>query len=166
MEHPEFDIRFSEFDDLAYLSSWLSMPEGCDPFPFSMDEKEEALRNWMGFSKYKSSLTGLWNGVPCAVGTLFLMPYLKVAHRCSFYLVVDPDYRRKGIGTAMVRNLMHLGKNRFRLDSLHAELFLPSPLESVLDRLGFQSFAKQEGFVKIDPEHVRSRILMERNLHE
>jgi RimJ/RimL family protein N-acetyltransferase len=161
MDLPGFDIRFSELDDVAYLSSWLSYPEACDDFPFSFEEKDDAVKNWIGFSKYKASLTGTMNGTPCAVGTLFLMPYKKVSHHCSFYLVVDPEHRRKGIGTSMVRNLLHLAKTRFKLESVHAELFLPASLESVLLRLEFHPFARQDGFVKIDENHLRPRLLLE-----
>ncbi len=166
MNSLDFDIRFSEYDDMAYLSSWVSYPEGCDPFPFMLEEKEDALRNWIGFAKYKASLTGLFQGTPCAVGTLFLMPYLKVSHQCSFYLIVDPEHRRKGIGTAMVRNLLHLAKSRIRLESIQAEIFLPNPIEMVLEKLGFHPFARQEDFVRIDPEQSRARLLMECLLNE
>ncbi len=160
MEIPGFDIRFSEIDDAAYVASWLSYPNACDPFPFTFEEKDDALRNWLGFSKYNASLTGMIDQAPCAVGTLFLMPYRKVAHHASFYLIVDPEKRRKGIGTSMVRNLLHLAKSRFRLESLHAELFTPSPIEGILEELAFKPFARQEGFVKINGE-IRSRLLME-----
>ena len=158
---PGFDIRFSEMNDLDLISSWLKSPHACDDFPFNAQEKEESLRNWLGFSRYKASLTGELNGVPCTVGTLFLMPYKKVSHHCSFYLVVDPDHRRKGIGTSMVKNLLHLAKSRFKLESVHAELFLPSALEGVLKKLDFQPFARQDDFVKIDETHRRERLLME-----
>ncbi len=161
MSIPGFDIRFSQIDDLAYLSSWVSKPEACDAFPFTFEEKEDALKNWIGFSKYKASLTGLMEDEPCAVGTLFLMPYKKVAHHASFYLIVDPKFRRKGIGTSMVRNLIHLAKNRFKLESLHAELFLPCELETILDRLNFGVFARQDDFVKLDEAEYRPRLLME-----
>ena len=160
MEIPGFDIRFSEFDDLAYLSSWFSYHEACDGYPFTFDEMGEALKNWIGFAKYKASLTGTMKGVPCAVGTLFLMPYRKVAHHCSFYLMVDPEERRKGIGTSMVRNLLHLAKTHFRLESVHVELFEPSLLMGLVERLNFQPFAKQENFMKIDG-CGRPRVLLE-----
>lgn len=166
MNHADFDIRFSEFDDMAYLSSWVSQPEGCDPFPFAIEEKEDALKNWIGFSKYKASLTGLFKGTPCSIGTLFLMPYLKVSHHCSFYLIVDPEHRRKGIGSAMVRNLLHLAQSRFHLESVQAEIFVPNPLETVLERLGFQLFARQEDFVRIDSNQSKARVLMECYLNE
>ena len=160
MDIPGFDIRFSELDDAAYLSSWFSYPDACDDYPFSIDEKGESLKNWIGFSKYKASLTGTMKGVPCAVGPLFLMPYRKVAHHCSFYLMVDPEHRRKGIGAAMVRNLLHLAKTRFKLESVHVEIYEPSLFRSILERLNFQPFAHQENFVKIGGVS-RSRLLLE-----
>src|SRR3990167_1597264 len=103
---PGYDIRFSELDDLAALTQWFSQPNACDDFPFDSEEKEDALKNWIGFSKFKASLTGTIEGTPCSIGTLFLMPYKKVAHHCSFYLIVDPLHRRRGIGTSMIRNLL------------------------------------------------------------
>lgn len=165
MKPPEdFDIRFSEMEDLEPLTRWLSVPGGCDPFPFSEEEKEEALKNWVGFSRFKASLTGLSSGAPCAVGTLFLMPYRKVAHHCSFYLVVAPEKRRQGIGRAMVRNLLHLAKRRFRLESVHVELFEPSLLQPLLENLGFSLFARQEKFVKMGEGRYEARLLMEHGL--
>ena len=70
----DFDIRYTELGDLSSLSEWFSLPNACDDFPFGPEEKEEALKNWIGFSKFKASLTGTISNVPCAVGTLFLMP--------------------------------------------------------------------------------------------
>ena len=156
-----FDIRYSQLDDLAYLSSLFCENDACIPFPFNLEEKEDALKNWIGFSKYKASLTGTIKEEPVAVGTLFLMPYKKVAHHASFYLMVDPKFRRKGIGTSMVRNLCHLAKTRFKLESIHAELFLPCELESILKHLGFKSFAKQDDYEKLGVNEYRPRLLME-----
>jgi len=149
MAPSNFDIRFSEMQDLPFLQQWLEGPSACDPFPFDASEKELALQNWIGFSKYKASLTGLLGDRPCAIGTLFLMPYRKVAHHCSFYLVVDPNERRKGIGTAMVRNLLHLAKTRFRLESVSAEIYEPSPLLPILQKLNFEQLVRQENFIKV-----------------
>jgi RimJ/RimL family protein N-acetyltransferase len=157
---PGFDIRYSEMSDLPYLEKWFEELNACDDYPFSFLEKGDSLKNWIGFSKYKASLTGMIDGVPCAVGTLFLMPYKKVAHHCSFYLMVESSHRRKGIGTSMVRNLLHLAKNRFRLESVHAELYEPSLLQPILIKLGFELFARQDNFVKMNG-CSRPRLLLE-----
>ena len=157
---PDFDIRYSEPDDLRCLEDWFLEPAVCDDFPFGFEERADALKNWIGFARFKASLTGTLNNVPCAIGTLFLMPYKKVAHHCSFYLIVDPKQRRKGIGTSMVRNLLHLAKTRFRLESVHVEIYEPSNLYTILQKLQFETFARQENYL-IDDRCSRARILME-----
>ncbi|MDE3055449.1 MAG: N-acetyltransferase [Verrucomicrobiota bacterium] len=156
----DFDIRFSEEGDLTALERWFPDESACSDFPFGMEEKGQALRNWIGFARYKASLTGTWKGEPCAVGTLFLMPYRKVAHHASFYLIVAPERRRVGVGTSMVRNLLHLGRTRFRLESVHVEIYEPSSLLPILERQNFVSFARQENFIHFDGTR-RSRLLLE-----
>ena len=160
---PGFDIRYSAPEDLAYLQEWFQAPSTCDDFPFNAIEKEEALKNWIGFAKYHASLTGTIDDVPCAIGTLFLMPYRKVAHNCSFYLIVDPAHRRRGIGASMIQNLLNLAKTKFRLEVVHVEIYEPSPLLPLLIKLGFEQFVRQENFVKMNGQH-RARLLLERSL--
>lgn len=158
-----FDIRYSELSDLSYLDAWFSESGACDLFPFTFEEREEALKNWIGFAKYRASLTGTLQESPCAIGTLFLMPYRKVAHHCSFYLIVDPKVRRRGIGTSMIRNLFHLAKTRFRLESVHIEIFGENPLTSLLRMLDFQEIVRQDDFFNL--RGVRQpRVLWEKRL--
>ena len=158
MDNPAFDIRYSEEADLPFLKEWFAAPDSCSEFPFQEAVKNEALTNWIGFARYKASLTATLDGVPCAIGTLFLMPYRKVAHHCSFYMMVSPEHRRKGIGAALVRNLVHLAKQRFRLEAIHVEIFEPSPLERILERLGFTRYARQENYVH-DQGRIRARLV-------
>ena len=159
----EHDIRYSEMSDLQFLEKWFSDPAACDHFPFSFEERGDVLKNWIGFSKYKASLTATIEGVPCAIGTHFLMPYKKVAHHSSFQLFVDPKYRRQGIGLSMVRNLIHLAKNQFRLEIVHVELYEKMQMFPLLQKLNFQQFAEQENYIKIDGRG-KSRILMEHHI--
>ena len=157
---PGFDIRYSVLEDLPFLERCFQESSACDDFPFGEAEKQDALKNWIGFAKYKASLTGTIGDLTVVVGTLFLMPYRKVAHHCSFYLIVDPAHRRKGIGTSMVRNLLHLAKTRFRLESVHVEIYEPSLLLPILVKLGFRSFVRQENFAKIGGQG-RARLILE-----
>jgi hypothetical protein len=159
----EHDIRWSEPEDINYMNLWFSSSESCDPFPFGPEEKVDALKNWIGFSRFKSSLTVTVDQVPCAIGTLFLMPYKKVAHQCSFYLIVDPNKRNRGLGSSLVKNLLHLAKTYFHLESVHCELIEPSLLLSILQKQGFEMFVRQEGYAEIRGE-IRARLLLERSL--
>jgi putative acetyltransferase len=155
-----FDIRYTELEDLHFLERWFADPATSDDYPFGFEEKGDALKNWIGFSRFQASLTGMIDGKPCAVGTLFLMPYKKVAHHCSFQLFVAPEHRNKGIGTSMVRNLLNLAKTRFKLESVHVELYNPSSLLSIVEKLNFAQFAVQADYVKLSGE-PRPRVLLE-----
>lgn len=158
------DIRYTFVTDTPYLRDWLSDPAVQKWFPVS-EEKEidDAVQCWIGFSRYSSSLTATLNGEPCAIGTLFLMPYRKVSHHCLFKLVVNPKHQRKGIGAALLKNLKHLAKNYFRLELMHIEVFEGNPFIHLLEKEGFEVFAKQERYVK-DRGQYLTRILYESNL--
>lgn len=155
------DIRYTYVTDTPYLRDWLSHPEVQKWFPVSEErEIEDAVHCWIGFSRYSSSLTATLNGTPCAIGTLFLMPYRKVAHHCLFKLVVDPKHQRKGIGSSLLKNLKHLAKNYFHLELIHIEIFEGNPVIKLLQKYEFYEFARQDNYVK-DQDRYLSRILYE-----
>ncbi len=159
-----FDIRYSEQDDLPILRSWFAPPQERYPFPFQTDEETDlVLGNWIGFYRYKAALTGMLGSEPCAMGTLLLMPYRKVAHHASFFVIVDAQHRRKGIGTSMILNLLHLAKTRFSLEGVAVEVYEPNPILSILEKNQFPVFARQDNFIKINGQG-HARILMERFL--
>lgn len=155
----DFDIRYTHHQDAPYLREWLQLPEVQRWFPVA-EEKEidDAAQCWVGFSRYQSSLTATVEGVPCGIGTLFLMPYKKVSHHSLFKLVVDPKHQRHGIGRSLLKNLKHLAKTYFHLELLHIEVFEENPFIHLLKEFDFQEFARQEKFVK-DEERYLARIL-------
>lgn len=162
MQEPAgLDIRYTYVTDTPYLRQWLEIPEVQKWFPVS-EEREiaDCVQCWIGFSRYSSSITATLNGVPCGMGTLFLMPYRKVAHHCLFKLIVDPKYQGKGVGTALLKNLKHLAKNYFHLELIHIEVFEGNPFISLLQKHDFHEFTRQEKFVK-DHEGYHARILFE-----
>ena len=159
---PGYDIRYTNPLDVKSLSNWLLDKDTNKWFPMSGDKEiEDTSKNWIGFYKFKASLTATLFGHPCAIGTIFLMPYRKVAHHAMFYLVVDPKHRHKGIGRSMVRNLLNLAKKNFRLESLHCEVFEGCPIITLLEQLQFQKVMQQEGFVKEEDNTYLSRIIYE-----
>jgi len=159
-----FDLRYTHLDDGPALRSWLEAAHMLDWFPMSTPiEVDNALQVWLGFCRLNSSLTATYEGSPCAVGTLFLMPYRKVAHHCLFKIIVAPEFQRRGIGTAILRNLKHLAKNFFHLELMHIEFFTGNPIEALLKKERFREFARQEHFVK-QGDRYWGRILMECDL--
>jgi RimJ/RimL family protein N-acetyltransferase len=160
----KYDIRYSQEADLPYLTRWVDNPSILKWFPMSTaKEVEDALRCWIGFSRFKSSLTATSEDRPVGIVTLFLMPYKKVAHHCLLKIAVDPDMHRKGIGSDLVKNAKHLAKSYFRLESIHAEVFEGNPLIPILQAQGFYQVIRQERYVKTDKGYL-ARILLECNL--
>lgn len=167
------EIRYTTLHDAPYLKQWLCFSEEREDhrtqgvvadsdspfaqgppsmlhwFPMS-DEKEleDAVQCWIGFSRWSCSLTATLNDVPCGIGTLFLMPYIKVAHHALIKVIVDPHYQRQGIGTSLLKNLKHLAKNYFRLDLIHTEVYEGNPFIHLLQKGGFEECARQERYVK------------------
>lgn len=155
----ELDIRYSEFEDGKHLLNWLSDETICKWYP-PTGEKEVKIfaDNWIGFAKYKSSLTALFNGQICAIGTLFLMPYKKVAHQCMLYLIVDPAFSGRKIGDSLLKNMLNLAKNYFHLEVVVVEVFEGSLLINLLEKYNFELFAVQKDFVKVDSKFINKRL--------
>jgi putative acetyltransferase len=145
----EVDIRYTRLLDIPYLKKWVSASGFLEALP--MDDQEETdlfLRYLSSFIPHQSSLTATINHIPCGIATLFLMPYKKVSHHCSFTIYVDPSKWRQGIGRSLLKNIIHLAKNYFRLEALHTEILGDSPLIPLLHEMGFKEFVRQENYVK------------------
>ncbi len=157
----ELDIRYSELSDYEYLFKWLKEKKNNQWFVFSTKKEVElSARNWIGFSRFKASLTGVLNDKVVAIGTLYLMPYKKLFHEAMIYLIVDDDFRKRGIGSDMLKNLIHLAKNYFKLESIFAETFEGCKIISLLEKFKFNKFAVQEKYIKDDNQY-KTRVMFD-----
>ena len=162
-ESPDFDIRYSKEEDLPFLQTWLDKPEVNRWLPVSSQKDVEMLsKNWIGFSKYGASLTATYKGDPIGVATLFLMPYRKVIHHSLIYIVVGPDHWKQGVGTALLRNIFHLGKSYFRFEKMHLEVYEGCPLIPLLEKGGFHEVCRQEHFIKEADGNYLAKIIYEK----
>jgi len=159
------DIRYSDLSEGVHLKKWLSDPNVGRWFPV-VDEVEidDAVSRWIGFSRYKCSLTAFKDGTPCGIATLYLQPYRKLAHQCEFGIIVAPECRGMGIGTILLKNLMHLAKDRFRIELLHLQVYQDNPAIHLYSRLGFIEFGKQERWIKEIDGSYTGRVFMEKYL--
>lgn len=163
-EIPGLEIRYTVMDDAADLKKWLEEPGILRGFPMTDPvEVEDSVRHWIGFSKYKSSLTATIDGKPCGIATLCLMPYRKLAHQCLVSIIVSQEARNKGVGTYLLNNLLHLAKEYFGIEVLYLEVYEGNPAIRLYERFGFREIGYQKHFMKEENEYI-GKVIMERIL--
>lgn len=157
------DIRYTEMSDAPHLKEWLSDPNVNTWFPMDdAAEIDDAVMRWVSFSRYRCSLTAVQDGVPCGIVTLYLQPYRKLAHQCEFGIIVAPGYRNKGIGSDLLKNLIHLAKEYFHIELLHLQVYAKNPAIRLYKRFGFVEFGNQTHWIKERDGSYTGRIFMEK----
>jgi len=161
---PGFDIRYTEPDDVKHLIRWLSNKDTLQWFPMREPaEIEDSAHRWVGFCRYKASLTATINGEPCGLTTLYLQAYKTLMHQCEFGIIVDEEHRGKGVGSQLMRNGMNLAKNYFKIELLHLQVHAENPAMNLYRRFGFREFGRQTHWEKDQGVYV-GRVFMERFL--
>lgn len=161
---PGLEIRYTEPGDAKYLREWLMEPGILRWFPMvDQLEIDDAVMRWVAFHRYKCSLTVLKDGVPCGMATLYLQPYRKLAHQCEFGIIVGTGYRSMGIGSFLMNNIMHLAKEKFKIELLHLQVYAENPAMNLYRRFGFKEFGRQDSWIKENDRYV-GRVFMERFL--
>lgn len=159
------EIRYTELSDGKYLREWLHEPGVLRWFPMADDvEIDDAVSRWVGFSRYRCSLTAVKDGIPCGIATLYLQPYRKLAHQCEFGIIVGGNNRNLGIGTLLINALAHLAKETFKIELLHLQVYADNPAKRLYSRLGFKEFGNQVGWIKESDGTFTGRTFMEKNL--
>ncbi|MBS4165970.1 MULTISPECIES: GNAT family protein [unclassified Neochlamydia] len=159
------ELRYSDLSDGKYLKQWLLDPSVARWFPmFDEVEIDDAVARWIGFSRYKCSLTATKEGVPCGITTLYLQPYRKLAHQCEFGIIVAPEMRGQGVGTLLISNLSHMAKETFKIEVLHLQVYAENPAIHLYTRMGFREFGRQTHWIKEKDGFYVGRVFMERFL--
>lgn len=161
---PGIEIRYTEPGDAKYLKEWLMESETRCWFPMEDEvEVDDAVMRWIAFHRYKCSLTILKEGVPCGIATLYLQPYRRLAHQCEFGIIVGKNYRNQGIGSCLLNSILHLAKEKFKIELIHLQMYEGNPAIRLYQRFGFETFGHQKGWIK-EKEGYGGRIFMERFL--
>lgn len=159
------DIRYTVAEDAQHLKRWLLDRDVARWFPMADEvEIDDAVNRWVGFYRYRCSLTAVYQGTPVALSTLYLQPYRKLAHQCEFGIIVAPEFRGKMIGTEILNNLMHLAKEKFKIELLHLQVYEGNPATRLYERLGFKEFGYQKQWIKESDGSYTGRLFMERYL--
>ncbi|MCH9609636.1 MAG: hypothetical protein S4CHLAM45_00220 [Chlamydiales bacterium] len=158
------ELRYTVAEDAPPLKEWLLEPGVLKGFPMiDRLEVEDSVKHWISFSRCKSSLTAMIDGKACGMGTLCLMPYRKLTHQCLLAIIVSEEMRGRGVGTVLMNNLLHLGKNYFGLEVIYLEVYEGNRALSLYHRFGFKEVANQKRFMKEDGKYI-GKIIMERVL--
>lgn len=158
------EVRYTLTEDGVFLKEWLEEPGILQGFPMADPlEIEDSIKHWLGFAKYRSSLTALYEGTPCGIATLCLMPYRKLIHQCLLSIIVSKRARNQGVGTLLMNNLIHLAKNYFGIEVLYLEVYEGNPAIHLYERFGFREIGFQKHFMKENGAYL-GKILMERVL--
>jgi len=161
---PGVDVRYTEAADAKDLKAWLMEPSTQCWFPMQDEiEIDDAVMRWIAFYRYKCSLTITKEGMTSGIATLYLQPYHKLAHQCEFGIIVGANYRNIGIGSYLMSSLMHLAKEKFKIELLHLQVYSENPAINLYKRFGFREFGRQNGWIK-EKEGYAGRIFMERFL--
>lgn len=158
------EVRYTEPSDAKYLKEWLLEPSIQRWFPMDDEvEIDDAVMRWIAFYRYKCSLTILKDGIPCGIATLYLQPYRKLAHQCEFGIIVGQGFRNQGIGTYLMNSIIHLAKEKFKIELLHLQVYAENPAMNLYKRFGFKEFGRQNSWIKERDRYV-GRVFMERFL--
>lgn len=161
---PGIQVRYTEGEDAKYLKAWLMEPSTLEWFPMHDEiEVDDAVMRWIAFYRYKCSLTILKDGVPCGMATLYLQPYRNLAHQCEFGIIVGEQYRNQGIGSYLLNSVMHLAKEKFKIELIHLQVCTDNPAIKLYQRFGFKEFGRQDSWMK-EKEAYAGRVFMERFL--
>jgi len=161
----KLNVRFATEEDGEYLHQWFQEPGVLRWFPCQEPkEVEDTVKMLVGFSRWKCALTAEYDGKPVGFAVLFLHAYKKIAHQCLFGMIVDKEFRNKGIGSQLILHLLELAKKNFNLQVLYLEVFEGNPAITLYRRMGFREVAYQKHWLREDDGNYRSKITMEKIL--
>lgn len=164
MNSSSLTFRFTELADAPPLTQWLLDPAILKWFPMiDAREVEDAVRIWIGYSRLQAGLTAEWNKEPCGMATLYIQPYKKLQHTCLFSVIVKEEFRGKGVGAALLRQLIQLAKEKFHIEILHLEVYQGNPAQKLYERLGFKEFGIQRHFIKENGKYT-AKVFMQKVL--
>lgn len=160
-------VRYTELSDGKNLTQWLHDESIARWFPMYDDlEIDDAVSRWIGFARYKCSLTAVKDNMPIGICTLYLQPYKKLAHQCEFGIIVAPGYRGQGVGSLLLDHLIHLAKTNFKIELLHLQVYQDNPAINLYSRYGFKEFGRQNAWIKEIDGTYTGRVFMEKYLNK
>jgi ribosomal protein S18 acetylase RimI-like enzyme len=156
-------IRPTKLEDKQSLIKMFHEEGILDGFPMSNGpEIEDSCSFWMDMALKGYGITCEIDGQVAGLAVLYIPIYFKLQKAALFSIVVDATFRRKNVGTALIKALEHLGITTYGLSIIHLEVYEKNwPAISLYEKLGYQKYGIQEKFIKENNVYF-NKILMEK----
>lgn len=164
---PGLEVRFSTEEDGEYWAKWVIDPDVERFYPMGTEkERQESVKRMQAHCKYKASLTAVYKEKVAGIAYLNLHPFRKIAHHAIFTIIVDPHVRGLGIGRELLEHLERLGKESFRLEMMHLEVYEGNPAIRLYRRMGYRIFGFQSHWIREATGVYRGKVFMYKWLRE
>ncbi|MFG2142055.1 GNAT family N-acetyltransferase [Streptomyces sp. NPDC048650] len=106
-------------------------------------------------------LTAECDGVLAGWVILHRDPYRLIGHWGTVnHLQTHPDFRGRGIGSALMRELRRVARDELGLEQLHLAARAGEGLEDFYGRLGWREIGRWPGALRLAPDDTRDEVLM------
>lgn len=162
------EIRKSVLEDITFLRECLLDPDVLGFYPMCNEkEVDDALISWKYYIKEQFAFTAIdENKNQVGMANLYINTFEKLKRQSLFSIVVDKKLRGKGIGTLLLKKLIHSAKQEYNLHVLHLEVYENNPAYNLYYRLGFRQYSVHKRFLKEEDGQYRDKINMQLILGE
>ena len=161
---PLIVIRPSVESDGPILGSWIIKPDVLRWFPMcDQREIDDSVRIWMGYSRLGASFTAEYDGKPAGMAVLYLQPYQRFSHHALFAIIVNEDFRNRGIGKALIEYFERVAREQFKITLLHLEVYDGNPAKRLYEREGYKEYGRHPRFIKEAGKYI-CKILMQKDI--
>ena len=158
----DIEIRDPKLQDLTTLKVWLQDPQIAKHLQV---EKGKELDDFLQFcltpKKPSKTFIATQKKKPVGLAIVMASDYQKITHWAHITLIVAPSKRQNGIAKRLLQEVDVWAKAR------GCERLILDPYESpyavAFEKLGFESYATQEGYLKIGTSYL-SRTLYARQV--
>ncbi len=159
----DIKVRFSTKEDIISLKKMFNRVVREKRFLPTIEELAEVGDEWVDLINHDLIIVAEIQGELVGQIQLERLEDDATQHVCEIGIIVDPDYRGKGVGSRLlekaIKTAKHLGFEKICLSTFHTN----SNAISLYKKFGFQEVGRRKKQFKIADEYI-DEILMEREI--
>ncbi|NGX31759.1 MAG: Amino-acid acetyltransferase [Chlamydiae bacterium] len=157
------NARFATEDDVKDVFKWLKDPKISPFLQVELEKEIEDLARMMcEYGNKKTSIVLEDEGVLVGIATLQLLPFIKIHHHCTLFLLIDPKKRQQGYGKTLLQEIEKIA-DTLKLERIELELY-ENPYQKWFEKHGFKPYLRQEDYLIVGGQK-RARILLKKELN-